>query len=231
MNGSRYLGSDGVVHVGPATLTLDRAQPASPAPPAGGTDCGWLMVAAEMAGLARGDSRPLPDSRPTDRWDLPRLAIFTPGTDAGSVRAVRDFTLATLQQWDAAERSEDITMVVAELLTNALRHAQSGPGSDQPARPIQLGLLQPGPYVLCAVADSSTAAPVPRAPDSLAETGRGLQIIRALSDAWGYTVLSDTGKVVWATFAPQLTPPPARHPSRSGNCTRRPGLQAAGARR
>ncbi len=231
MNGSRYLGSDGVVHVGPATLTVDRAQPASPAQPADGTDCRWLMVAAEMAGLTRGNSWPPPDSRPTGEWDLPGLATFTPGTDAGSVRAARDFTLASLQQWDTAERGEDITIVVAELVTNALRHALPGPGSTQPRRPIQLGLLQPGPYVLCAVADPSTAPPVPQAPGSLAETGRGLQIIRALSDAWGYTVLSDTGKVVWATFAPRLTPPPARHPSGLGNCTRRPGLRAAGARR
>ena len=34
----------------------------------------------------------------------------------------------------------------------------------------------------------------------LAETGRGLQIICALSDRWGYTALGGTGKVVWATF-------------------------------
>jgi hypothetical protein len=62
-------------------------------------------------------------------------------------------------------------------------------------------LLQPGPCLLCAVADPAAAAPVPQAPGALAETGRGLQIIRALSDGWGYTVLNDAGKVVWATFA------------------------------
>jgi hypothetical protein len=230
MNGSRYLGSDGVVHVGPATLTLDRAHVDPPAQPAGGTDCWWLMVAAEMAGLARGNSRPWPDSRPPDRWDLPRLATLTLGTDARSVRAARDFTLTTLQQWDAAERGEDATIVVAELVTNALRHARPGSDSPQPLRPVRLGLLQPGPYVLCAVADPSTAPPVPQVPGSLAETGRGLQIIRGLSDAWGYTVLSDSGKVVWATFAPRLTPPPARHPSGPAHCARRPGLRAAGTR-
>jgi hypothetical protein len=39
---------------------------------------------------------------------------------------------------------------------------------------------------------------------SFAETGRGLHIICALSDQWGFTP-SDTGKVVWAMFFPRLT--------------------------
>ena len=104
-------------------------------------------------------------------------------------------------RWGTAERGQDIAIVVSELLTNALRHAL--PRSDDIARrPIRLGLLQPGPCVLCAVADPSTAAPAPQAPGSLAETGRGLHIIYALSDQWGY-VPSEGGKVVWAIFYPR----------------------------
>ena len=50
-----------------------------------------------------------------------------------------------------------------------------------------------------------------QAPGFLAETGRGLHIICALSDKWGYTTPSATGKVVWATFTSPLAPPlPAR---------------------
>ena len=93
---------------------------------AGGTDCRWLMLAAETAGLAHGNWRPSPDPGAAGRSDPPRIAMRTPGTDAGSVRAARDFTLATLRRWNAAERSEDIAIVVAELLTNALRHALPG---------------------------------------------------------------------------------------------------------
>ena len=86
-----------------------------------------------------------------------------------------------------------------------------------PRRPVWLGLLQPGPCVLCAVADPSEAAPTPQTPGSLAETGRGLHIICALSDQWGYTAPSETGKVVWALFHSRLTPPsPARYPRRRG---------------
>jgi hypothetical protein len=42
---------------------------------------------------------------------------------------------------------------------------------------------------------------VPKHPSLLAETGRGLHVIGALADAWGYTTPGDTGKVVWAMFS------------------------------
>ena len=90
--------------------------------------------------------------------------------------------------------------MVSEMVTNALRHALPGPGDAGPRRPVRLGLLQQGPWVLCAVADPGTAVPVPRAPGPLAEAGRGLQMICAFSDLWGYTTPSDAGKVVWAMF-------------------------------
>ena len=107
--------------------------------------------------------------------------------------------------------------MVSELLTNALRHALPGPGGTRPRRPVRLGLLQHGPWVLCAVADPGKATPVPRPPSSLAETGRGLQMICAFSDQWGYTTPSDAGKVVWAMFtARHAAPSPAQYQSRPG---------------
>ena len=174
---------------------------------AGGAGDRWLMRAAEMAGLPGSGGRPPPaDPAPAGRARLPRIATCTPRADAGSVRAARDFSVATLHQWGAAERCQDIAIVVSELLTNALRHALPGPGDALPRRPVRLGLLQLRPCVLCAVADPSTAAPVPRPPHSLAETGRGLHIVCALSDRWGYAT-SGTGKVVWAMFTARLTEP------------------------
>jgi Histidine kinase-like ATPase domain len=182
-----------------------------------GPGCRWLMLAAEMAGLVNDDRQPAPDAGPAGRARPPRIATCLLGADAGSVRAARDFTVATLGRWGMAERSPDITIVVSELLTNALRHALPASGQTAPRRPVRLGLLQPGPCVLCAVADPSEAAPAPRAPGSLAETGRGLHIICALSDQWGYTTPSGTGKVVWALFRQPPTPPsPARYPSGPG---------------
>ena len=184
---------------------------------AGSTGGRWLMLAAEMAGLAIGNWRPSADPVPAGRASSPRIATRALGANPGSVRAARDFTVATLPRWGMAERSPDIAIVVSELLTNALRHARPGSGDTRPRQPIRLGLLQPGPCVLCAVDDPSEAAPAPRAPGSLAETGRGLHIIRALSDQWGCTTPSETGKVVWALFRQPPPPPsPARYPSGPG---------------
>ena len=230
MNAGPHLRSRGEAQAG-RTATAVR-----PAHQGGHANPRWLMLAAETAGLIRGNGRASPDACPAGRGDLPRVATCTPGTDAGSVHAARDFALATLHRWDAAERGEDIAIVVTELLTNALRHARPWPGDPSPPRPIRLGLLQPGSCVLCAVADPSRAIPVPQglsplhpsAPaaeyvgsqeedekgslGSLAETGRGLQIIRGLSDIWGYTVLGDAGKVVWAAFTPRPVPAPGPGP-------------------
>ena len=160
----------------------------------------WLRSAVEMAAMESGNC-PLAADVASSGWTRnPRLATRTPGADAGSVSAARHFTIATLRQWGLAGRCEDVALVVSELLTNALRHAMPGPGEVQPRVPIRLGLLQPGPCVLCAVADPSDRAPVPAEPDDLAETGRGLHVVAALSDNWGYTPPGDTGKVVWAMF-------------------------------
>jgi hypothetical protein len=63
--------------------------------------------------------------------------------------------------------------------------------------------------VLCAVADPSESAPTQAKPGELAETGRGLEVVGALSDSWGCITASDMGKIVWATFSAEAGPAPA----------------------
>jgi hypothetical protein len=161
----------------------------------------WLTSAAEMAALAGGSLTAAAGPAVPGASCFPRIATRTSAADVRSVRAARDFTLATLLQWGVTGRREDVATVVSELLTNALQHALPDPAQPGPRPPIRLGLLLPGPCVLCAVADPSQLAPEPRPPGHLAETGRGLHVIAALSDQWGYTVPSGTGKVVWAMFS------------------------------
>jgi anti-sigma regulatory factor (Ser/Thr protein kinase) len=201
---------------------------AARAAPADGAGWRWLMVAAESAGLAGSTIRLSPDPA-LGPGHPPRIATRVPGTGTGSVRAAREYVLATLERWGVAERREDIAIVISELLTNALRHALPPPGHTRARRAVRLGLLQPGPCVLCAVTDPSEAAPVAQAAGPLAETGRGLHIVCALSDGWGYTTLGDTGKVVWAVFTSRLTPiPPARFKlGTSSHATHRPVTRAA----
>jgi hypothetical protein len=181
----------------------------------GGPGYRWLMPAAEMAGLADGGWPRPPDPATGRAWG-PRIATLSLGADVGSVRAARDFTVAILRRRGTAERSADIAIVVSELVTNALRHALGASGDTRPRRPIRLGLLQPGPCVLCAVADPSKATPALRTPGSLAETGRGLHIICALSDHWGCTTPNDAGKVVWALFRTRPIPPSGPVPAQAG---------------
>ena len=197
----------------PCRTEIDRAVTAAHPPhPAGSTGWRWLMPAAEMAGLAGGSWRPSPEPAAAGWACPPRIATRALGAQAGSVRAARDFTAATLRRWGTAHSSQDIAIVVSEMVTNALRHALPGPGGTRPRRPVRLGLLQQGPWVLCAVADPGTAVPVPRTSGSLAEAGRGLQMICAFSDLWGCTTPGDAGKVVWAMFTARHAPPsPARH--------------------
>jgi len=166
----------------------------------------WLAPVAEMAAVAGENWPPPPEPGPLAGTSRPKVATCTPGTDPGSVRAARDFTIATLHWWGATDRRDDIAIVVSELLTNALQHALPGPGVPRPRCPLRLGLLQQGPFVLCAVADPSQQPPVPKEPSYLDETGRGLHLISALADTWGYTTPSDTGKVVWAMFGQARTP-------------------------
>ncbi|HWG16096.1 MAG TPA: ATP-binding protein [Streptosporangiaceae bacterium] len=160
-------------------------------------------LAAAMTDLASGNWRSAADPGPLGWSCLPEIALRALAADTRLVCAAREFTAATLCRWGAGARLDDVAIVVSELLTNALRHGlpRLPELSDVPLRqPIRVGLRQTGPWVLCAVADPSQAVPVPRVPGSLAETGRGLHIIRALSDTWGYTTPDAAGKVVWATF-------------------------------
>ena len=162
------------------------------------TPLDWLRPAVEVAAPV---GRYIAPVRVTGAWTRsPRVATRTPGLEFGSVKAARDFAGVTLRRWGMADLGNDVGVVVSELLTNALRHALPGPAGLAATAPIRIGLLHPGPCVLCAVADPSDQVPILREPDYLAESGRGLHVIASLSDRWGWTTPSSDGKVVWATF-------------------------------
>ncbi|MFD8912936.1 ATP-binding protein [Streptomyces sp. NPDC059575] len=132
-----------------------------------------------------------------------------------AVREARHFTRATLERWDVGERSEDIALVVSELVTNALRHALPGETADTGAdgdtgagsSPVRLHLMHWTGRLVCAVRDPSHGTPVPRESDDFsAESGRGLFLVDSFADGWGWHPLAGalSGKMVWALF---LLPP------------------------
>jgi Histidine kinase-like ATPase domain len=168
---------------------------------ASGVDWCWLAPVLQMAAVASGNWPLWPQPGPQGWTCFPRVAIRSLAAKPGPARAARDFAVATVQRWGAGGCADDVAIVVSELVTNALRHALPASGEAQRRGPVRLGLLQPGPCVLCAVADPGRAVPVAKETDVLAETGRGLHVVGALADLWGYTTPSDKGKAVWAMFS------------------------------
>lgn len=141
------------------------------------------------------------DERPHMPTDNPLITIRTLPPDSGSPRAARSVTKVTLTEWSLGRLYEDAAIIVSELATNAIRHGLALTSGGR----VQLILIRYQDHLVCMVTDpAGEQPPLPQEPDYVAETGRGLHIIDAMSRAWGWTPLPRDGKAVWAA----LTIPP-----------------------
>jgi anti-sigma regulatory factor (Ser/Thr protein kinase) len=139
--------------------------------------------------------RPRVVRMPSDWWDSPAVAACPLGAGAQSGRTARKFTRNTLKEWGLASLADDAEAIVGEFVANAVSHAARSAESGQP---LGLRLLRRTGEVMCAVLDPSDLAPVLRMPDRNEEAGRGLQMVDALSDVWGWSPVTGRGKAVWA---------------------------------
>ena len=89
----------------------------------------------------------------------------------------------------------DAAVCLSELLTNALRHTDSGRGGQMRVR-----LALAAEYLWAEVADDGCAATVPHIRDASDESGRGLRIVATYADSWGVEHLG-AGHAVWFTIA------------------------------
>lgn len=118
----------------------------------------------------------------------------------GFARA-RVFTRDTLCGWSLDHRGDDAVLVITELISNAVTHAV--PSATAGAPEVRLGLaLGPGALTLT-VSDPGDNTPVfdPSDGSALREHGRGLCIVDALTEEWGWTPRPPAGKTVWATLS------------------------------
>lgn len=136
---------------------------------------------------------------PADWWDPPSAASCPLTPEPQAARKARGFTRKTLHEWDLAPLTADAEAIVGEIAANAVTHGVMRPPASQPA-PGHLGvrLMRRTGELICAVLDPSDAAPVMQDADGVQETGRGLRMVAALSDVWGWSPLPGRGKAVWA---------------------------------
>jgi anti-sigma regulatory factor (Ser/Thr protein kinase) len=132
-----------------------------------------------------------------ERWPL-RNALPL-GALEGAVPSARAHVRQLLWEWHLAELGQDVGLVVSELVGNAvMASAQLRPS----VAPMLVWLGSNNRSVLAAVADASPKPPKQLKPDLDAERGRGLALVEAFSNRWGWHATSTTGllKVVWAEW-------------------------------
>ncbi len=117
-----------------------------------------------------------------------RHAVLSLTAGPEIVPAARHFLRQCLADWRVQpDLSSDAAVLVSELVTNALRH---GPP------PVYLDVSLSRDRLRISVADSSLSRPRALAPETFAESGRGLALLEAMAAAWG-TDLGPPGKWVW----------------------------------
>ncbi|MFC4055013.1 ATP-binding protein [Actinomadura syzygii] len=146
---------------------------------------------------------------PAPHAGTPRTARRVFPAEITAPRAAREFTQLTLDAWGVSEETGDVVVTVSELVTNALRHGMEGLPQPLPLCPIQLVLVGHPRRLVVSVTDPGGRAPepVPSDPDRFFEGGRGLLVVGAISDAWGWARLATGGKAVWAAFDLRVSPP------------------------
>ncbi|GAA2479585.1 SpoIIE family protein phosphatase [Streptomyces longisporus] len=121
-------------------------------------------------------------------WDLP--------ADPAVVADARKEAARQLTEWGLEELAFTTELVVSELVTNAIRHAEG---------PIRLRLIRER-ALICEVSDGGATAPHLRHPRTTDEGGRGLLLVSQFTQRWGTRFVPE-GKVIWAEQS--LTDPPA----------------------
>ncbi|MBK6017012.1 ATP-binding protein [Streptomyces sp. MBT53] len=121
---------------------------------------------------------------------------------ADAVRWARRHGRDVLSAWRVPDNHvETTTLVVSELVTNAVQHVVKTAPATGAVR-LALILRHRGTHLVVEVADPGNRPPQRQAVPALAaESGRGLFIVETVSKEWGYYFPPTGGKVVWCVLA------------------------------
>jgi anti-sigma regulatory factor (Ser/Thr protein kinase) len=115
----------------------------------------------------------------------------------GAIPCARLHAVHVLHEWGLRALADDAALIVSELVTNAADASVVLP--ERP--PITLRLLASEKFLAIEVWDQSPLDLEPREADADGECGRGLTVVAALSDRWGWERTGYHRKVVWAELA------------------------------
>ncbi|MFF4169628.1 SpoIIE family protein phosphatase [Streptomyces sp. NPDC001744] len=152
------------------------AHPKRP-PAAMADDVARLLAPDRVLLLAR--TRYLPPDELAE-WPVP--------FDFSAVGIARAHVEEQLREWNHPVEPFTATLLVSELVTNAIRYG---------AEPVTLRLIRDSTALVCEVSDAGQAAPHLRHAKAVDESGRGLLICAALAENWGVRH-TENGKTVWA---------------------------------
>ncbi|MGH8891578.1 MAG: ATP-binding protein [Acidothermaceae bacterium] len=111
--------------------------------------------------------------------------------DASSVGTARRLVRSQLANLADPDVVADASLLVSELVTNAIIHGRTGVKLHAGVR---RGVFR------AEISDGNPALPAPRRPSQLATTGRGLLLIDEISSRWGVKN-TRSGKTIWFEIA------------------------------
>jgi hypothetical protein len=133
--------------------------------------------------------------------------------DAPSAHAARELVARACMDWGRSSETAAATLVVSELVTNAV----ADHGSD-----IEVSVARCGPRLRVAVRRPGTRPGRDADPDALTLdiAGPAMMLVEGVSESWGVLPTRDDGEVVWAVLLDPATgawdgPPAGTHASRS----------------
>jgi CheY-like chemotaxis protein/anti-sigma regulatory factor (Ser/Thr protein kinase) len=119
------------------------------------------------------------------------VRVLDAARDVAAGTMARELVRDALHDWDLVALHDDATLVVTELVNNAVIHGGSS---------FRLQLSRTSGAFRIEVVDEGEGTPEPQPQDTDAEGGRGIMLVDAMSSSWGVEDVP-RGKLVWAEIA------------------------------